>query len=252
MVCQCKKSWEYQTFSLIYNIYYSKYNTVWNIAFIVPNSLVSWAYKFQRNFCWHWKVKLIFQHVFPSLFLLPEWMQSPCFAWLQQKYGRDAVLGGWICTAGQPQAAQCLIILLLSLLPSSICSHHRCTGSACPAPVLLSLSLPLHPQFLPKGVKEHSRVVCNSSSQQGYRSSSRREVCPLDITCTGFCFAIYLFRGFTAVMAALYWLGLLNYCLMMITLCCLFVIPCRNGCGMCRWTLIWENSSNTNPANSGK
>lgn len=131
MVFLCKKSWECQTFSLIYNISYNKYNTVWTIAFIVPNYLV-WAYKSERNFCWYWKVKLIFQYVFPPLFLLPEWMQSPCFAWLQQEYSRDAVLGGWICTAGQPQAAQCLLILLLSLFPSSICSHHRCTDSACP------------------------------------------------------------------------------------------------------------------------
>lgn len=124
--------------------------------------------------------------------------------------------------------------------------HWQCL----PTPVLLSLSLPLHPQFLPKGVMEHRRVICNSSFQQGY--SSRRDVCPLDITYIGFCFAKYIFRGFTAAIAALYWLGVLNYCLMMITLCCLFVIPCRNGWGVCRWTLIWENSSNRNPANSGK
>lgn len=151
MICLCKKAWEYQTFSLGHNIYC---NTVWNIKFIVPNSLV-WAYKPQRNFCWYWKVKLIFQPVFPSLFLLLEWMQRPCLAWLQQKCSRDFVLAGWTCTA-----AQCLIIPLLSCSPAA---PARVTGALTVltqpqgshlSPWEWGAPTPLHPHLLPQGVME--------------------------------------------------------------------------------------------------
>lgn len=105
---------------------------------------------------------------------------------------------------------------LLGLPPSSSCSCHRalavlaqCLHSACPAPAPLALSLPLHPRLLPKGFTEHSGVGCNASLQQGYSSSKRRVIYPLDITYTGLCFAICVFRGFTAVMAAQYWLDLI-------------------------------------------
>lgn len=111
----------------------------------------------------------------------------------------------------------------------------QCWLPGYPAPALLSPSLPLHPPFLPKGVMTHG-VVCDSPLEQGYNSSSRG-VYPVDSTYAGFCFAVSVFRGFEAVMAALHWLDLFNYCLIMTTLCCLFVILCRNGCGG-----IWMNS----------
>lgn len=41
MIYLCKKDWEYQAFSLIHNIYYNKYNTVWSIKFIVHKILLS-------------------------------------------------------------------------------------------------------------------------------------------------------------------------------------------------------------------
>lgn len=105
---------------------------------------------------------------------------------------------------------------LLGLLPSSSCSCHRSTGRACPVlgqclpspstPGSFPASAPTSPS---KGIHGTQRGRCNPSLQQGYSSSKRRVIYPLDITYTGVCFAIYIFGCFTAVMAAQYWLDLL-------------------------------------------
>ena len=77
------------------------------------------------------------------------------------------------CRLPNPPPSSCRVcsprpaVLLLGLLPSSICSQLRCTAQPCrqcwllsyPAPVLSSPSPPLHPRFLPKRMMAHSRVV---------------------------------------------------------------------------------------------
>lgn len=139
--------------------------------------------------------------------------QNECDAPFLHDFSRStAGMPRWVTGPAQPQAAHCLIILLLSLFSSSLCPmpHHppavpvpqqpllvpQVHWQCLPSPSAPVSFLPLHPHLLPKGVMEHSRVVYNSSLLQGYSSSRRRVVYPLHITYTGLCFAIYIFRGF--------------------------------------------------------
>lgn len=141
-------------------------------------------------------------------------VQQGCHAgWLDLHSHRLPTASSSSCWACSPAAsAQCLIILLLSLFPSSLCSCHRCTGSACPAPVLLSLSCLC------------THIFCQRESWNTAGWYTTHPYCRDTAVAGGGWFILcispildfalqYIFsEGFTAVMAALYWLDLLNCC----------------------------------------
>lgn len=166
-------------------------------------------------------------------------MQSSCRAWLEQKHSRGPAL---LASHGLPNAS------------ASSCWAAGATGAlavlAQPHCPRLSPCLCTHVSFQRDSQNTAGLDATHPYSRDAAAAGGGQFILWISPTLDIFFFAIYIFRGFTAVMAALYWLDLLKCCKMMITLCCLFVIPCWNGCGVC--ILIWENSSNTNPANSEK
>lgn len=140
------------------------YSEPLNITFIAPNSHLRIQIS-EKSLLIYWKVKWVFQYVFPK--------QGPhsSFHWKECKATADfsSSTTGTLCSVAVSNAP------LSSSQVGSLAVRARTSGAQFVLPAvlapglpsprqLLSPSPPPHPHFLPKGTTAHSRLMCNQAS----------------------------------------------------------------------------------------